>query len=172
MGPTEDWVTQRSSKRSCLVVQCYVMLSDVFIQWNFDFSNLHGKRKLVREIGKSKFHCIMNRSEECVTFTHVKYQNVTVVQRLQMIVSCKAKSRYRLHLFQRERVLKKRMKEKKRAKQKMTNAEHKVRVATAFRGNKESDLELQVGDEVTVFIKVRLYDLVYQTRETVFHPIL
>ncbi|KAL9958922.1 hypothetical protein ACROYT_G035999 [Oculina patagonica] len=53
----------------------------------------------------------------------------------------------------RERVLKKRMKEKKLAKQKMANAEHKVRVATAFRGNRETDLELQVGDEVTVLGK-------------------
>lgn len=53
----------------------------------------------------------------------------------------------------RERVLKKRMKEKKRAKQKMTTAEHKVRVVTAFRGNKVNDLELQVGDEVTVLLK-------------------
>jgi len=50
----------------------------------------------------------------------------------------------------RERVLKKRMKEKKRAKQKMATAEHKVRVVTAFRGIKDNDLELQVGDEVTV----------------------
>ena len=58
-------------------------------------------------------------------------------------------------VFQRERVLKMRMKEKKRAKQKMANAEHKVRVATAFRGNKETDLDLQVGDEVTVLVKVR-----------------
>ena len=47
------------------------------------------------------------------------------------------------------------MKEKKLAKQKMANAEHKVRVATAFRGNRETDLELQVGDEVTVLSKVR-----------------
>ena len=47
------------------------------------------------------------------------------------------------------------MKEKKRAKQKMANAEQKVRVVTAFRGNKDSDLELQVGDEVTVLLKVR-----------------
>ena len=47
------------------------------------------------------------------------------------------------------------MKEKKLAKQKMANAEHKVRVATAFRGNRETDLELQVGDEVTVLAKVR-----------------
>ena len=46
------------------------------------------------------------------------------------------------------------MKEKKLAKQKMANAEHKVRVATAFRGNRETDLELQVGDEVTVLAKV------------------
>lgn len=53
----------------------------------------------------------------------------------------------------RERVLKMRMKEKKRAKQKMANAEHKVRVATAFRGNRETDLDLQVGDEVTVLVK-------------------
>ena len=58
-------------------------------------------------------------------------------------------------VFQRERVLKMRMKEKKRAKQKMANAEHKVRVATAFRGNRETDLDLQVGDEVTVLVKVR-----------------
>ena len=36
----------------------------------------------------------------------------------------------------------------------MANAEHKVRVATAFRGNRETDLELQVGDEVTVLAKV------------------
>lgn len=50
------------------------------------------------------------------------------------------------------------MKEKKLAKQKMANAEHKVRVATAFRGNRETDLELQVGDEVTVLVKVRLRD--------------
>ena len=50
------------------------------------------------------------------------------------------------------------MKEKKLAKQKMANAEHKVRVATAFRGNRETDLELQVGDEVTVLHKVRLGD--------------
>ena len=50
------------------------------------------------------------------------------------------------------------MKEKKLAKQKMANAEHKVRVATAFRGNRETDLELQVGDEVTVLTKVRLGD--------------
>lgn len=48
-----------------------------------------------------------------------------------------------------------RMKEKKRAKQKMAKAEHKVRVATAFRGNRETDLDLQVGDEVTVLVKVR-----------------
>ena len=60
--------------------------------------------------------------------------------------------------FQRERVLKKRMKEKKLAKQKMANAEHKVRVATAFRGNRETDLELQVGDEVTVLHKVRIVE--------------
>ena len=58
-------------------------------------------------------------------------------------------------LLQRERVLKRRMKEKKRAKQKMTNAEQKVRVVTAFRGTKDNDLELQVGDEVTVLLKVR-----------------
>lgn len=57
--------------------------------------------------------------------------------------------------FQRERVLKKRMKEKKRAKQKMATAEHKVRVVTAFRGIKDNDLELQVGDEVTVLRKVK-----------------
>lgn len=53
----------------------------------------------------------------------------------------------------RERVLKKRMKEKKRAKQKMGTAEQKVRVVTAFRGNKVNDLELQVGDEVVVLAK-------------------
>ena len=64
-------------------------------------------------------------------------------------------SAYMFFFFQRERVLKKRMKEKKLAKQKMANAEHKVRVATAFRGNRETDLELQVGDEVTVLSKVR-----------------
>ena len=49
------------------------------------------------------------------------------------------------------------MKEKKLAKQKMANAEHKVRVATAFRGNRETDLELQVGDEVTVLTKVMFF---------------
>ena len=67
----------------------------------------------------------------------------------------KASEVTRSFLFQRERVLKRRMKEKKRAKQKMTNAEQKVRVVTAFRGNKDNDLELQVGDEVTVLLKVR-----------------
>ena len=46
------------------------------------------------------------------------------------------------------------MKEKKRAKQKMGTAEQKVRVVTAFRGNKVNDLELQVGDEVVVLAKV------------------
>lgn len=65
-------------------------------------------------------------------------------------------TQYTCDFFQRERVLKRRMKEKKLAKQKMANAEHKVRVATAFRGNRETDLELQVGDEVTVLHKVRL----------------
>ncbi|KAK2561488.1 Voltage-dependent T-type calcium channel subunit alpha-1H [Acropora cervicornis] len=53
----------------------------------------------------------------------------------------------------REQVLKRRMKEKKKAKQKMASAEQKVRVVTAFRGNKETDLELQVGDEVVVLKK-------------------
>lgn len=58
-------------------------------------------------------------------------------------------------LFQRERVLKKRMKEKKKAKQNMSTAGHKVRVVAAFRGLKVNDLDLQVGDEVTVLLKVK-----------------
>ena len=36
----------------------------------------------------------------------------------------------------------------------MANAEQKVRVVTAFRGLRDNDLDLQVGDEVTVFLKV------------------
>ena len=46
------------------------------------------------------------------------------------------------------------MKEKKRARQSMVNAEQKVRVVTVFRGLRDNDLDLQVGDEVTVFLKV------------------
>jgi len=48
------------------------------------------------------------------------------------------------------------MKEKKRARQSMANAEQKVRVVTAFRGLRDNDLDLQVGDEVTVFLKVNI----------------
>lgn len=48
----------------------------------------------------------------------------------------------------------------------MTTAEHKVRVVTAFRGNKDNDLELQVGDEVTVLLKVRPGWLVVQGSST------
>ena len=36
----------------------------------------------------------------------------------------------------------------------MANAEQNVRVVTAFRGLRDNDLDLQVGDEVTVFFKV------------------
>ena len=86
----------------------------------------------------------------------LEVQSMTISSELYEIVVRKT---HRLKsvtfVFQRERVLKMRMKEKKRAKQKMANAEHKVRVATAFRGNKETDLDLQVGDEVTVLVKVR-----------------
>ena len=46
------------------------------------------------------------------------------------------------------------MKEKKQARKSMANAEQKVRVVTAFRGLRDNDLDLQVGDEVTVFLKV------------------
>lgn len=77
-----------------------------------------------------------------------------------------------LFFFQRERVLKMRMKEKKLAKQKMANAEHKVRVATAFRGNRETDLDLQVGDEVTVIVKVRLCSVYPQGLLFTVHSVL
>ena len=46
------------------------------------------------------------------------------------------------------------MKEKKRAKRKLSLAEQKVRVVTAFRGSKETEMDLSVGDEVTVLLKV------------------
>ena len=46
------------------------------------------------------------------------------------------------------------MKEKKRAKQRISKAEQKVRVVTAFRGLQDNDLDLQVGDEVTILVKV------------------
>ena len=46
------------------------------------------------------------------------------------------------------------MKEKKQARKSMANAEQKVRVVTTFRGLRDNDLDLQVGDEVTVFLKV------------------
>ena len=75
-----------------------------------------------------------------------------------------------LVLVKRERMLKKRMKMKKKKKkkkkeakdalEKLNSAEYKVRVVTAFRASKDNDLDLTVGDEVTVLLKV------YETSNT------
>lgn len=56
---------------------------------------------------------------------------------------------------------KKRKRKKKEAKDALNKTEYKVRVITAFRANKENDLDLSVGDEVTVLAKVCILLLFY-----------
>lgn len=46
------------------------------------------------------------------------------------------------------------MKEKKKTKRKLSEAGNKVRVVTTFKGASSTDLDLTVGDEITIIQKV------------------
>jgi hypothetical protein len=46
------------------------------------------------------------------------------------------------------------MKAKKKTKIKLSDAGNKVRAVTTFKGNSGSDLDLTVGDEITIIQKV------------------